>query len=183
MVMRTLTIALLLILATFTVAGADDFSYVFTRTGHALISGHMNVDTVVAIGKRYRGDFLWVKRHGREYLIRDAATVAEAHAAFAEADELHDDYERLRERMQPLEDREEELEEQMDRESDSDSPDSAKLRELSAKLKPVTRELRALEAEEEKLDAREEKLVAAAEQELRRIVDAAVTRGKAERLK
>lgn len=186
--MRRAAIAFLLLLTT--AAVADDFSYVFTRTGQALISGNLNLDSVLALRKRYDGDYLWARRNGRTYLIRDARVIAEARAAFADADALHVEYESIAARMRPLERREEKLEEQIDRIGDAisdgemdDPAMEAKLRELHEQLKPVARELRSLEAEEERLDAREEKLVEVAERELRRIVDRAIANGTAERLR
>jgi bla regulator protein BlaR1 len=191
--MRRATIAFFVLL-TAAIAAADDFNYVFTRSGQALISGDLNLDAVLSIRKRYPGDFLWARWKGQAYVIRDAATIAEARAAFAQADALHVEYERLSARMRPLERREEELEHEIDRIGDALSDGEVageaniakmeqKLRDLEAKMKPVARELRQLENEEERLDAREEKLVAAAESQLRRIVDRAVARGLAERVR
>lgn len=192
---RPILLSLLLLLVAVTVA-ADDFAYVFSRGGRALISGHIDLERIRSMEARYSngGEFLWARRNGRQYLIRDRATIAEARGAFVDADALHDDYERLAARMRPLEKKERELERQMDRLSDdiSDRDDltraerrqmELRLRELEEQMRPIHRELRVLEEEEERLDQREEAIVAVAEQKLRQIIDRAVARGVAERIK
>jgi hypothetical protein len=192
--MRKATLAFLLLLTTS--ALADDFAYVFDRGGRALINGNMNLDAVTATRKRFDGNFLWVKRNGHEYVIRDAATLAEARAAFREADKIHQgEYEPLLAKMRPLEERERELDRQIDHLSEDLSEHgeglsdadrqvkAARVRELRDELKPLRRELRRMEREEARLDALEDPLVARAEQTLRQIVDRAIARGTAERVR
>lgn len=180
--MRRATLAFVLLLAT--TAAADDFAYVFHSSsgGRALISGNLNLDNVLATRNRYSGEFLWVKRNGREYLIRDAATLTEARAAFAYS--LDGEYRALSAKMEPFEKRERELDKQIDRLSDEESaPNGPQLRRLEAELERVEQQLRRFEAEEECLDAREEQLERAAEAKLRTIVDRAVALGAVERLR
>jgi chromosome segregation ATPase len=175
-------------------ASALDFSYVMTGDGHAVISGgHLNVDRVVSLADRLGNRVIWAKIDGEQYLIRDAATYAQARAAFRDTDELHAEASALRERMDPLEEREEKLERQIDRITDdlSDRPDdfsAAERRkmeqrrdELERQIEPVQDELRKLEEEEERIDDREEVLVAAAEKKLRQIIERAIASGVAQK--
>lgn len=188
---RSILTSLLLVFAL--TATADDFAYVFSSGGRALITGNMDLDRTLSMKDRYsrEGEFLWARRNGRAYLIRDKATIAEARAAFRDADALHAEYERLAARMRPVEEKERKLERQIDRLGDdlSDRDDLSRserrqmeerLRELEVQMKPVARELRTLEAEEERLDDLEEKIVEVAEVELRKIIDRAVRKGVAE---
>lgn len=185
------TIFASLILLAFT-ASAGSFSYILSHDGNKVISGNLDVDRLVRINERLHAPYLWARVNGREYVIRDKATLALATAAFRYTDAAHAEHERLEARMRPIKQREDEIEDEMDDLSDdlSDREDLSRterdrmerrIQELERLLKPVRQQLRALEAEEEKIDQREEKLEAQAEKELREIIDSAIRRGLAQR--
>jgi chromosome segregation ATPase len=104
--------------------------------------------------------------------------LAEARAAFRNADPLRAEHERLKQKMRPLEKKERELERRIDNLEDDDR-DASHLRE---QLRPIARQLRQLEAEEERLDDRKDELNEAAETKLREIVERAIRRGVAKPL-
>lgn len=185
--------SLLVLLLALTAPAADKFSYLFSRDGNTVISGNLDVDRLLSINKRLPAPYLWARINGREYVIRDKATLALATDAFRYTDAAHAEHERLEAKMRPIEQREDELEDEMDDLSDdlSDRDDLSRaerdrmerrIQELERLIEPIRRQLRALEAEEEKIDQREEKLEAVAEKELREIIDGAIRRGLAERV-
>lgn len=190
--MRKLLFASLL-LAALTVSARDGFQYILTKGDGALVSGG-DLDTILAVNERYKGAYLWARIDGKQYLIRDAATIAEARRAFEASDALHQESEKLRQRMKPVELREEELEEEMEDISDElgDREDltatqrarmEARLAQLQLLAEPLRRQLRELEQEEERLDQREERLSEAAEAKLKTIIGKALDRGVAQRVR
>lgn len=192
--MRRLILASLLLLSHAHAASALDFSYILsTGEGHPVISGLMDFRFLKNVKGDWGDRFLWVNMKGKQYLILDAATLAEARQAWAPADALHVECQRLDARMDPVEDRERELERKIDRIGDdlSDRDDLSRaerarmeqqLEELERQMEPVRRELEQLEQEEERLDQREEVLERAAEVKLRQIIERAIARGAAQRL-
>lgn len=184
---RTLVLLPLFILLAVTAGARDDFRYALVEADHNTITGHIDVSRIHEL-QRWPGAYLWAQFDGRQYVIRDKTVLAEARAAFREADVLHDEYERLTARMRPLDRKQDALEDQIDEISDRDdedltAADEDKLADLRKQLKAVEKQLRVLEAEEERLDEREEVLTAVAEKKLRGIIDRAVDRGLAERVR
>jgi len=190
--MRTLCLALVLT-ATAALA-ADDPPYVFKRGDSSIIRG-IPIRSIGKVVRRWSGDYIWTRRDGREYLIRDAVTLNEARQAFAELDAMarevdafHSNRLRPAERRQDdLEDRIESIEERLEDE-DRDLSDSerreleARKRELREKMRAAERELRPLEEEERRLDDRHEAIEKEAEEELEQIIRRAIRRGVAERV-
>lgn len=191
--MRRIIFASFLLLAL--TAAADDFSYVMnTGNDNTVISGNIDFRFLRNVKEEWGDRFVWASVKGRQYLIHDQATLAEARAAFAAADQLRAECRKLEERMRPVEERERKLERQIDRIGDdlSDRNDLSgserrrmeqQLEDLERQMEPVEAELRLLEKEEERLDEREAQLDAAAERKLREIVDRAIARGTAQRLR
>ena len=189
--MRRALFALSLLIAF--AASAADFTYVMTEDGNTIVSGgNINVNRLVSMVDRLGSRFIWAKIGGRQYLIRDAATRAQARAAFRDVDALQVEEDALRARMDPVEERERKLERQIDRIGDdlSDRDDLSaserrrmeqRLEELERQIKPVRRELSQLEEEEERLDARDDVLTAAAEKKLQQIVERAIASGIAQK--
>ena len=175
-------------------ASASDLTYVMSEDGNTVVSGgNLDIDRVVSLVERLGRGFIWTKIGGTQYLIRDAATFAQARAAFRDTDALHVEAEALRDRMRPVEERERRLERQIDRITDDlgDNPEDfttderrqmrQRVEELERQIGPVRNELRRLEDEEERLDQREEVLVAVAEQRLRQIIERAIASGVAQK--
>ena len=190
--MRTLCLALLLT-ATAALAG-DGPPYVFKRGDSSHIRG-IAIRSIGKIVRRWSGDYIWTRRDGREYLIRDAVTLNEARQAFAELDAMArrvDAFHRGRlhpveKRQETLEDKIESIEARLEDEgrnlSDSERRAlEARKRELREQQRAVERELRPLEDEERRLDDHHEALEEEAEAELEQIIRRAIRRGVAERV-
>ena len=193
--MRRLLALLLLLAAALTLSArsGSGLSYMFRRGDSQIISGNLPIDGLGRLADRYKGDFLWARVDGREYLIRDAATLAAARGAFLEVDAFHARYHGIHEKMKPVERRHRSLERQIDDLGDTLSDDDdltraqraemeAKLAKLEAEMKPVQAELQRLETQEEKLDREMEPLEEAAERRLEEIILDAILRGLAGRL-
>jgi hypothetical protein len=190
-----LTIALLLLLATMFALSAAEMSYIFKRGETTYIAaGNINIANIGSLTGRFKGDYLWAKIDGREYLIRDAATMDEARRAFVEVEANQELYHALTARMEPLEAKYEALEEQEEELSDSlgDEPENyteaekrameRRIAALEEQMRPLEAQLRELERQEEVLDDKEERLEEAAEKKLQVIIRKAIARGAAEKL-
>jgi len=175
---------LLLFFVALTATAKDRTSYVFKRSsGNSHIMSSGSLESILRVAKKWEGPFIWMRRaDGRAYLIRDAAAMAEAHAAFRELDALHPKHEEIAKRLRPLEKRAEEIEEQMDAISDSEEPDEAKLRELERKFRPLEQQARVVEREMEELEEKMDAIEKIAEKRLFDIVDRAIRRGVAQRV-
>ena len=76
--MRTRLIALALLgCAALVITAKPRIEYIYKRSGsmHTRISG--SFDRIGEVARRYHGEFVWLRMDGRNYLIRDAATLAE----------------------------------------------------------------------------------------------------------
>jgi hypothetical protein len=187
--MRKTAFALALLVAATALPSSRNRSYVFMRGGTNIISGGpLELNAVVAKRYEYQGNFLWVRTGaGREYLIRDEATLARVDRLFAPVRVSDPQMERLHERMRPLERRESTLDRQVDALSDRDDDDTPltrdeqqRLHELQREQRDVQSQLREYEREEEALDRKRDALEEEAERQLWPIVDEAVNKGLAQ---
>jgi len=182
-----LRIVIVLGLASAIVALADSrLSYVFKRGERSRITASGSLENFERISKKYSGDFIWVQKNGREWVIRDEAVLAEANAAFREVDEFEPTLREAERKLQPFETQMEELEKRMDAISDrfdDESLSDAARTDLEAKLREVEEQVQALESRmrgleealdraEEVMDEREEK----AERKLLKIIESAIRR-------
>jgi hypothetical protein len=116
------------------------------------------------------GDYLWVRRAGRTYVITDRARLAEVWDYFAPQRRLSPQQKEIAEETKKLEQESDALEDQDDRELTS--AERARLDDLHAKERELARRERAL-------DDREEELERIAEKQLRDLVDRAIRSGDA----
>src|SRR5687767_13592024 len=155
--MRRQIALLLLLCATLTLSAAE-MSYVFKRGDRSyIVTGNMPIKGIGSVTKRWSGDFLWAKINGREYLIRDDATLAEARRAFVQVEANQEQYHALEAKMKPVERRHRILERQHDELTDSLSNEperytaaeeremERRIREIGEKMRPIEAELRLLE--------------------------------------
>lgn len=190
-----LLLVITFIAATLALTASEKMSYIFKRGDRSyIVTGNMNINNIGSLTKRWSGDYLWAKINGREYLIRDNATMDEARRAFVHVEAIQDRYHALEAKMRPVERRHEVLERQHDELSDSlsDEPEDytaaerremeRKIRALEEQMRPLEAELRILEKQEEVLDDKQEVLEEAAEKKLREIIRQAIARGVAEKL-
>src|SRR5688572_15305301 len=156
---RSLLFSFLLAVALSAFGGGRGFTYVYARGGGSTITlTHGTLDEVLRLQKRFSGTYLWARLSGREFLIRDAAMLAEVARAARPIEALEPDYRRLQGRMKPLERRQDQLEHQLDAIHDGEDGDRSSIRTLESQLRAIERELRVYEREEARLDRRQEVL-------------------------
>lgn len=181
-------LATLLVLLTALAALAEDhFTYVYRPDGNRKAL-HLR-GSISALDRVQRkletGPYLWARLDGREYVVRNAAVLAEVKKAFAPLDVFELEQRALARKMEPFERRAEELEDQVDRLADTEdelsAADEERLRVLEQQLRQAERQLRPFEEQERELDRREEALEAVAEEALQRIIERAIRTGTAEK--
>lgn len=196
--MRTRLLVLALLLSAMaagvvTAGSKDSMSYIYRRGDgmHTRISG-AGINRIVAVGKKYGDHFVWVRMSGREYLIRDAATLAEVRSVFREVEAMEPSLHAVEKRLAPFEKQMEAVEERVDSLSDRLDDESlgesardaieAKLRDAERDMHAVEKQMESIEREMEKLEREEERREAAAEDQFQRLVERAIDRGVAERV-
>ncbi|HUP60609.1 MAG TPA: hypothetical protein VNA69_09350 [Thermoanaerobaculia bacterium] len=168
---------------------ADNFSYVYSRAEGSATISRGSLKEVLRLKERFTGTYLWARLDGREYLIRDAAALAQVRTAFVPMEALRPPQRALHAKMRPIERRVDRLEREIDSITDRDDDeeltdaDRERLHVLKRDLREARRELRVYEDEERKLDEREEVLEKVFDAEIERIVKQAVRRGVAERVR
>ena len=169
-------------------------AYVLARGEH-WSNSNASLEVVLAIQRRFSGDFLWVRRAGKEFLIRDSRIIDEAQAFWAPLRKLDPERSELELRQSRLEsdeadlDREqEEIEGELERlseDSDRRGDETARSnlerrrREVETRLRAVEGRDRELEAVERSIEQREAALEERAERELWRLIDTAIIHGEA----
>jgi hypothetical protein len=158
-----------------------------------------SVNDILAVQGRISGRFLWARRAGTEYVVREPGTVDQALALFAplrldepEREELRRKQARLDAERDALENQQQTIEEDLESATDEDdrtdrSAERAAERrslekrqqEVEARLAKLTEREADLEAEERAVDARDEAREAEVETELWRLIDQSITSGVA----
>jgi DNA repair exonuclease SbcCD ATPase subunit len=171
-------------------------AYLLTRGEHGL-STNLSLEEFVDLRKMFSGEFLWVQRGGRKFLIRDRAVLGQAQALFEPLRTLEPEREALQARQRDLADEESPLEreqEEIDRKAEELEDDhgenaAAARRDLQRRQDDLRQRMRRLEARERELDTiehlfdeREDVLEKRAEERLWQLIDAALARGLGERL-
>jgi beta-lactamase regulating signal transducer with metallopeptidase domain/predicted nucleic acid-binding Zn-ribbon protein len=125
----------------------DEFTYALVRQGDddMMVSGHSDDMTGIRqLRERVGGDFLWFRRDGDGFLVRDPTLLAEARAAWAPAQALGARMEALGEQMRPHSERMERLGKQMEAISGRGEPDHRQLLELGQRMQPLVERQREL---------------------------------------
>ena len=157
------------------VSHASQDAYVLTLGDDqvaVLYTDRLPLSRVQEMRRDYGHDFLWFRRGGRAYVIRDRAFLARVEALFAPQRALEPE-QRSVGREESYLDHEIDAIEDRDDGRDLDAATEAHLLELKARMREVSRRQR-------ELDRREEELERKAERELWRMVDEAIRRGVAE---
>ena len=146
-------------------------AYVF-RDGDTQVSftSGTSIDTIREIQEKVDGDYLWIRREGQDYLLRDAILLDRVRALFEPQRSLSPQQDAVG-REQAALDREEDA---LDDESNDDAT-RARLAAIHSKQELVSRR-------EAELDRREEELERQAERALWPLVDDAIRQGIAKRL-
>jgi chromosome segregation ATPase len=158
--------------------------YVFVPHSGNMISSNMDLDHALAIRHRFESRFLWIRHEGREYLIRDAATLDEIERLFEPSNIGRPELARLHEKIRPLEHRESQLDREADAISDDDDRterDEARLRDLHVQLRDVEAQLRVLERQQEEIEAKQDRAEEEAERKMIPVVERAIRSGAAKR--
>ena len=165
---------LLLTLAAVTLMGSRryrDDAYVISRGDNNVYMAASSMEELQAVRKRLTGRYMWVRRDGREYVIRDENTLQHIDTFFEPV--------RALEPEQRAANREEErLDRLVDRLDDQDHLSRAEREQL----KELRAQLRAASERENELDQKGEELEEKAERKLWVEVDAAIRAGTAKPL-
>jgi Skp family chaperone for outer membrane proteins len=166
---RSLLLAVLLILAAAAAEARDSYVLHFGAGNSTTISG--SLEDFTAVKGTLSGDYLWVRREGRRYVITDRARLAEAWDYFAPERELRPQQREIERETRKLERESDALEDAQDDRELTDH-ERSRLDELHAQERDLGRRERALDEKEEQLDR-------AAERKLWQMVDRAIQDGVA----
>lgn len=180
--MRRLLLPLLLLVTTASAADRYSFSYIYKRgdQSHLRTNGG-DIDSLVRTSKRWTGEFVWLRRDGRNYLIRDAAVLAAVANAFADMHALEPRLRAAEEKRRPVEAKMEVVEERLDRLSDENG-DEAERRKAERAMQALEDEHRIVERAAETLEKEMERREELAERKFGQIVIRAIETGKAQRV-
>ena len=180
--MRFKLLAISLVVAAVAVAGTPDrFAYIFKRGNDSIMRINGSIEEFQRIAKRWPGEYIWVRRNGREYLIRDAAVLAAARNAFAQMEALEPAMREAEKRLRPIEKKFEAIEERLDELEDGESPDR-QIREAERQLRAAEAELREAEGALERIEKEVERREEIAEKKFEEIAIRAIEGGKARRV-
>lgn len=190
--MRKLAFVLLLALSA-SAAGPSNFPYIYKSGSTTHMRSSDNIEKMVKLSKRWSGDFIWLRKDGQQWLIRDAAVLATVRAAFAGMHALEPRLRAAEERRHPYEHKMEAVEKRMDRISDQLGDDDTltaatrrsletRLRALEVEFESIERDARGIEREAEALEDEMERLEEIAERKFEQLVLRAVAQGRAERV-
>jgi chromosome segregation ATPase len=141
----------------FTDRNAD--AYVLTKN-YVSYSTNATSDDILNLNGMFGGNYLWVRRAGKEFVIRDSHTIKDANRLFAALDEMQPEQAALQEARVQLEDDEEALDtEQADIESrlqalNGSDKSSAELAALENQLAGITVRRNALSDRAGELESR-----------------------------
>ena len=162
------------------------FSYVLVRGSEHMMTGP-DVSLNVALAKRdaYGSDFMWFKKDGREYLIRDGMTLDRIEGLFEPERAYKPEAKRVKRELRPLERRESELDRLIDALTDRDegpaltAAEENRLRDLRREIDEVQKQMRVLERQEDEIERTRDALEADAERAMLPILDQAIRSGTA----
>ena len=119
---------------------AQRFVIVSGKTDSLTMSGTQeDAEQVEELRKKIQGDFIWFRRDGKSYIIRDQATIDRAKAFWAPQEELGKKQEELGKQQEALGKQQEEL--------------GAKMEQIHVKVPDLTKEIEKLQAELKQLNS------------------------------
>lgn len=139
-------------------ASVERSSYAFVREGKDgfMMSGDMDDhDDIAKVRARIGGDFLWFRRDGKAWVVRDAATIASARQAWAGIESIEKEMQALQEKMQPHSARMEALSRRMQALHVDDAFDSKEGRDAEAGMQALARDMETLAGERMRLVRRQ----------------------------
>lgn len=162
-------------------------TYVFMHGSSNIISGSsMSLQSALAKRDTYGSDFLWFRDHGKEYVIRDEATLDRIDHLFDAAHAFDPEAKRIERELRPLERRETELDDRIDELTDREDEDpkltaaeEQDLDRLRSEIEMVRSRMRPLERQEEEIDHKRDAAEHDAERRMVPILDEAIRSGVA----
>lgn len=119
------------------------------REGFRMSGDLDDVDTIRATRRAIDGDFVWFRRDGRAWVVRDADTLARIEAASRRTDAASSEMEALERRMRPHSERMEALGARMEAlQQQMDDGGTTRMEAASMRLEALARELESLVEEE-----------------------------------
>jgi len=146
-------------------------AYVISAGDGVTFNAGTNLNEFLALRKRVSGKCIWVRRGGREYIIRDETTVLRAEALLAPDAALGP-------QQAAISREESQLDREADRLEDLDTRTAAQER----RLEEIHARQRIVEQREKELDDKQEELERAAERAFWPLVDTAIRAGLAKPL-
>lgn len=141
-----------------TPAPGESSSYAFVRKGEDGITMSGDMDdrrAIEAARARIDDDFLWFRRDGKAWVVRDAATIASARQAWAGIESIEKEMQALQAKMTPHSERMQALSQRMQALHVDDAFDSREGRETQADMQSLAREMETLAGERMQLARRE----------------------------
>lgn len=175
--MRLVRLLILLFAFPICAVNASQDEYVLTLGDDqvsVLYTDQLPLSRVQEMRRDYGHDFLWFRRGGRAYVIRDRAFLSRVEALFAPKRALRPELRSVNREESHLDDEIDAIEDRDDG-RDLDAATEAHLLELKARMREVSRR-------QHELERREEELEREAELQLWGMVDEAIRRGVAERV-
>jgi hypothetical protein len=161
-------------------------TYVLVHGSQSIMSGpDVSLDRALAKRATYGNEFIWFRDHGKDYVIRDAATLDRVLHLFDAEHAFDPDAERIERELRPLEKRESELDEEIDALTDRDegpaltAAEEQKLDRLQKEMDALHPKMRALERQEAEIDRKRDAAEAEAERRMVPILEEAVQKGVA----
>jgi len=178
------TIVSLLVAVTLVAETPGRFNYIYKRGNDSTICINGSIEDFERLAKRFTGEYVWLEQGKAEYLIRNAAVLAQVRQAFAEMDAFEPTVQAAEKRLRPIEEKAEELERRIDEIEDSEKPGlEAELREAEKRLEAMEGQLHEAELAVERLEKEMDRREEIAEKKFEEIVLRAVREGKAERVR
>jgi hypothetical protein len=173
-------------------AGSSADAYVLSD-GDCSWSTNASVEELLAVRATLKGGFLWARRGGKQYVVRETHTLAQARALFADLDandpareELAGKQARLQEERDELENQQEEIEQDLDAlddENDRRGQEAVRQglterqRDVDSRLARLDVREAELDSEDQAIEARQDAREARAEAQLWRLIDDSISSG------
>jgi hypothetical protein len=166
-----LAFAFVVVVAAVNAAGHDSYVLHFGgNRNHVTMSGSLEDFNIIS--SRLDGDYLWVRRGAKSYVITDRARLAEVWDYFSPQRLLQPEQREIEEQTAKFEKESDALEDAQDDDRVLTSAERSRLEDLHAKERDLSRRERALDEREEELDR-------IAEKKLWQLVDRAIREGTA----
>ncbi len=137
----------------------DGYAIVHANDADVTFSGNTrDLSEVEKLRARVGGDFLWFRRSGKSYIVRDPALVAQANAAWKPAEPVNAKMEALSRQMELHSSKMDALSRKMEATSRLGDPAAADMERTSAQMEAMSARQEQISSQQESLSARREAL-------------------------